>query len=407
MKPMTVADASMIDLLSRYVQIRTVHPAADYAGAVALLKSRAMQDGFVVHDIMLSSGFPVLVIEFTGTNPDLVALVLNHHMDVVPVGDETAWEFPPFQGLVHEGNIIGRGTQDMKGVGVVHYAALKAIKDTGIVPERTIYLFAVPDEERGGFSGTQLFMQTAFFKSLNIGFIFDEGCPSGDASFVYNKVAERKVLQLRITSTGILAHGSQLLADNAIHTLITFLSAIVSMQRSAQEKAQNRAAGQLLSMNVTSLSAGQSPDGHIALNVVPGSAQATIDIRVPPSMLLQDVLNHIESIGKQYSPITIEVVAQSQEMPQPNTLADASVWHEIMSKVVQSYGLQLKPLYFEATTDMRYYTLAGMPGIGLTPFRTKNNIHGLNESVPIEDLIMGRDIMIGIIKKTCCAGRLM
>jgi N-acyl-L-amino-acid amidohydrolase len=405
MKTLLPADVAMIDLLKRYIQIRTVYPNPDYTAAIALLRSQATGDGLVSHEITLASGFSVLVIELRGTNPDLPVLVLNHHMDVVPAGDENVWEFPPFEGHVHNGHVTGRGTQDMKGVGVVHYSALKALKDAGVVPDRTIYLFAVPDEERGGFLGTQLFMQTAFFKALNIGFIFDEGCPSGDVNFLYNKVTERKVLQLRITSAGTLAHGSQLLADNALHTLISFLAVLVDAQRIAQLQAKDIAVGQLLSMNITSLCAGQYQDGHVALNVIPGSAQATIDIRVPPSRMLCDVLGYIENIGKQYGAITIDVLARSQEEPQSVRVPDASVWQDVIGEVVRLHGIQLKSLYFEATTDMRYYTLAGIPGAGLTPFRTKNNIHGLNEAVPIDDLIMGRDIIIDILKKTCCIGR--
>src|SRR5205807_1723546 len=84
--------------------------------------------------------------------------------------------------------IIGRGTQDMKGIGAVHYFALKALKQAGIYPRRTIHIFAVPDEEIGGFTGSKQFVETEQFKNLHIGFIIDEGHASGDDHILDIKV---------------------------------------------------------------------------------------------------------------------------------------------------------------------------------------------------------------------------
>ena len=42
-------------------------------------------------------------------------LILNGHIDVVPKGDATQWNYPPFEGRIMGGRIYGRGTSDMKG----------------------------------------------------------------------------------------------------------------------------------------------------------------------------------------------------------------------------------------------------------------------------------------------------
>src|SRR5579863_7119077 len=168
-------DQQMIALLQEYLTINTAQPDPDYQSACALFEAHAHRDGFIYQKIILPSDKPVVIITYAGTNPSLPSLILNHHMDVVPALNEEKWIAPPFSGTIDGDTIIGRGAQDMKGVGVVHYCALKALKDSGIQPERTIHCIAVPDEEIGGFTGTQQFIQTDCFKNMNAQFIIDEG----------------------------------------------------------------------------------------------------------------------------------------------------------------------------------------------------------------------------------------
>lgn len=87
---------------------------------------------------------PVAVITWLGTDPTLPSIVLNSHMDVVPVFEEY-WKHSPFAAEIDEnGNIYARGAQDMKSVGMQYLGAIKAIKDKGICLKRTIHIIYVP-----------------------------------------------------------------------------------------------------------------------------------------------------------------------------------------------------------------------------------------------------------------------
>lgn len=394
-------DAFMIDLLQRYVQINTVHPNAEYSSAIELFVACARQDQFLVQEMVLPSGFPVLVITYQGLRPELPSVVLQHHMDVVPAGDSSRWICPPFEGRIVDRCIIGRGTQDMKGVGTVHYAALKTLKQHGIMLDRTVHLCMLPDEERGGFEGMKLFAQTDLFKSLNVGFVFDEGCPSGGDKFLYYKVTERKVLQIRVTSVGSLEHGSQLMADNALHVLIEFLAHVIRVQRTAQGKAQNIQPGLLSSFNITSLQSGVHNEGSLALNVIPDVAYATLDIRIAHDEHISEIMEMLQRLLDQFSTIHLEVLASSHSNDDREINGTGSEWYQHIADVLKKYTLELRLLHFEATTDLRYYKMHGIDGCGFTPFRTKNNIHGVDESVPLDDLILARDIMVDILKAVC------
>lgn len=386
----------MIDFLQKYIQIETVFPTPRYEEAIDLLVGQATLDGFSYQKVELASGFPALIITYEGTEPALPSLVLNHHMDVVPAPHTVEWTAPPFGGEIHEGMMIGRGTQDMKGVGVIHYFALKALKDSGIRLKRTIHLFAVPDEERGGSGGTKLLVETEAFKKLGVGYVIDEGCPSGDVSSLFIKIEERKPLQIRLTAKGERAHGSKLAAHNASHDLVKVLHEIASHQ-SQQQLLPSADPGSLLSMNITSLQAGSFTDGQVAMNVVSESATATVDIRIPPALKIEDVKKWLHTKLEAFPTVELQVVAMGEDRPAQTNYE--TTLYKALAECIADQGLQPKPLIFEGATDLRFYLKKGIEGIGFSPFTTKDLLHSINEAVSIADMIRGKEILIKLLQR--------
>jgi len=96
------------------------------------------------------------------------------HYDVVPTIDEY-WNVPAFEGLRKDGNIYGRGAQDMKSVCIQYLTAISKLKASGFLPLRTICLSFVPDEEVSGVDGMRILLTSKWFSSLSIGLALDEG----------------------------------------------------------------------------------------------------------------------------------------------------------------------------------------------------------------------------------------
>lgn len=119
---------------------------------------------------------PIVVLTWVGSQPNLPSIILNSHMDVVPVFEEH-WTHPPFAADIDkDGNIFARGAQDMKCVGVQYLAAIRALKRDGVQQlKRTIHVVFVPDEEVGGYLGMAKFVESDEFKAMNVGFSLDEG----------------------------------------------------------------------------------------------------------------------------------------------------------------------------------------------------------------------------------------
>ncbi len=75
------------------------------------------------------------------------SLAILCHLDVVPEGDLSLWETPPFEAVVRDGAIYGRGTQDDKGPSMAALYAVKALMDAGYHFNKRIRFIFGTDEE--------------------------------------------------------------------------------------------------------------------------------------------------------------------------------------------------------------------------------------------------------------------
>jgi acetylornithine deacetylase len=78
------------------------------------------------------------------------ALMLNGHVDVVPIGDEALWSAPPWTATMRGDRLYGRGTADMKGGLVCALAAIRALRSAGVEPGTRTLIASVVAEEDGG-----------------------------------------------------------------------------------------------------------------------------------------------------------------------------------------------------------------------------------------------------------------
>lgn len=78
------------------------------------------------------------------------SIVLNGHVDVVPAGDLTQWSKPPYDGIIEDDKMYGRGTTDMKGGNLALFLAVEAINQLNISLKGDVIIHSVVEEESGG-----------------------------------------------------------------------------------------------------------------------------------------------------------------------------------------------------------------------------------------------------------------
>lgn len=202
---------------------------------------------------------PIVVLTWIGSQPNLPSIVLNSHMDVVPVFPEH-WTHPPFAADIDsDGKIFARGSQDMKCVGVQYLGAIRALKKDGVNQlKRTIHIMFVADEELGGKLGMEKFVTTDDFKALNVGFALDEGIASPTEVFnVY--YAERTIWEIEFLCHGTAGHGSLLLKKTAGEKLHYIVDKLMNFRKGEEAKLESNpklTIGDVTTVNLTILKGG-------------------------------------------------------------------------------------------------------------------------------------------------------
>ncbi|QPA53588.1 dipeptidase PepV [Lysinibacillus sphaericus] len=139
-----------------------------------------------------------------GTGEELLGILC--HVDVVPVGDEADWTYPPFSGTVADGRLYARGAIDDKGPTVAAWMAMKLVKDAGIQLDKRVRMIIGTDEETGFRCVDHYFKQE---EMPSIGFAPDADFPlinaeKGIAELVFsqNKVSDVTKEQLLLFNAG-------------------------------------------------------------------------------------------------------------------------------------------------------------------------------------------------------------
>ena len=115
---------------------------AEVNRALELMLEIAKKDGFDVKNVDNYGGH----IDFLGKNKDEIVAVVGH-IDVVPCGELENWNTNPFEMFEKDGKFYGRGVLDDKGPLLAAYYAVKALKDLGFEPNKTIRIILGCDEE--------------------------------------------------------------------------------------------------------------------------------------------------------------------------------------------------------------------------------------------------------------------
>ena len=140
-----------LELLRHYVRIDTSNPPGNELPAAQWL-AQLLESGGVHAEIIESAPRRASVYaRIKGRRSD-DGLLLLHHIDVVPA-KAAEWAQPPFAADIVLNQIYGRGTLDMKGIGICELRAFLDVAQSGRRPERDLVFLAVADEESGSNLG--------------------------------------------------------------------------------------------------------------------------------------------------------------------------------------------------------------------------------------------------------------
>ena len=356
------------------------------------------------------------------------------HLDVVPVvpGTENKWKQPPFEGVVADGFIWGRGTLDNKVNIVGLLEAAENMLQQGVQPNRTIYLAFGHDEEQGGIDGAKVMADILLRRGVAAEFLVDEGglvtqgvVPGIDAPMALIAPAEKGIvtLQLKVvgegghssmppeqTSIGILAAAIAALEANQFpsdfrHTQ-SFLEAVADdmpftnrlvmknlwlfkpLVMGAFEGDKQAQAGMRTTTAATMIS------GGIKANVLPIDATAKVNFRILPGETPDTVRARVISvINDTRVDVTFDGSGQNGMSPSPVSPTEGFGWEHLTAAIRDTAAPQrliVTPRLLVAATDTRHYRKLTPNHYRFTYMQLAPSdlasIHGTNERISVATL---------------------
>jgi acetylornithine deacetylase/succinyl-diaminopimelate desuccinylase-like protein len=410
-----------VELLQGYLRIDTTNPPGNEARAVAFLEEVLRREGIPCQVDAFAPGRANLLATLRGSGAK-PPLVLVHHSDVVPA-DPARWSVPPFSGALRGGALYGRGAQDMKTEGILHLVTLLRLERERVALDRDVLLLATADEE-DGFSGALRALTPEGFRARleAAEYVLTEGGENlvdeaGRVAYFGVDTAEKGPFWLTLRTAGTPGHGSQPIADSALNRLVRALdrirvhrpplratpgverffraqaarlpepratwyrdlSAALRDPVAVQALSEDREASSLLrnTVSITVVRAGYKT------NVIPGSAEAELDVRLLPG---EDPQGFLAELRRTIDDPSVEVVPPASFRPPNQSPADGELFATVEAVLGRRYpGVPVTPKMLSGATECVLYRPLGARCYGFTPLLTTRDeletAHGDDERV--------------------------
>jgi len=326
-----------------------------------------------------------------GERPNLVAVIpgkdtsrtvwILAHMDVVPEGDLSKWETDPFQAVVKDGKIYGRGSEDNNQGLVSGLIAAKAFLDEGITPEFNLGLMLVADEETGSIYGLQHMVDhhADLFSKEDLIIVPDAGEP--DASMI--EVAEKSIVWFKFKTIGKQVHAS--MPDRGINAFKAANHLAVELEKLYEiyDKKDD-----VFDPPISTFEPTKKEANVPNVNTIPGDDVFYLDCRIMPDYSIAEVMKTVRQIAddiEQRFNVKIEISTEQEEQAAPATPVDAPVVKALMKGVKEVYGIDAKPMGIGGGTVAAIFRRAGFPA---AVWSTLDDLaHQPNEYCVIDNLV--------------------
>lgn len=348
--------------------------------------------GAVVEKVLRQTGLKVEHVDALdkrvpgGKRPNLIARVGKGprlwflcHMDIVPVGDRTAWKHDPFSPELADGRIYGRGTEDNGQALASVIGAYRALEESRTKPGRALGFAFVADEETGSEYGVKHLIEEGTFEKGDAFLVPDSGVAAGDEI----EVAEKSVLWLRIHVEGKQGHAS--LPSTAVNAhragayLLTLIDATLPKRFGATDP---------MFRPWTSTFEPTKHEANVPnVNTIPGEDTFYFDCRVLPSYKPKDVVAAVRGLadqaGKAFN-VKVGVDIESEESSPP-TRADAPVVVELTKAIQKARTVRAKPVGIGGGTVAAPLRRKGFP---CAVWSTIDEVgHAVDEYAKVENLV--------------------
>lgn len=374
-KPYPALTQSIVDLSCDLIARASVTP--DDKGCQLILADLLKQAGFIVTELHFEDTHNLWATH-TGQGSVEPVICLAGHTDVVPPGDLRDWEHPPFEPVIKNGCLYGRGAADMKSsLAVQIISAIEFVKKNPL-HKGTLSFLITSDEEGNAKNGTQKVLNYLFEKNPNLKIHY---AIIGEPSSVEKlgdmiKIGRRGSLSGILSVQGIQGHVAY--PQRALNPFHLAAGALADLIQYEFDKGNENFPP--TSLQFTELNFGVGAD-----NVIPGNLTAKFNLRYSPMQTEENIKQIVTQIFFQNNLTSSQYHINWRLSGLPfYTPKNSKIISAVVSSIKKITGLTSELSTSGGTSDGRFFALYGTEVVELGP--KNETIHKINEHVNIDDL---------------------
>lgn len=358
------------------IQRQSVTPEDE--GCQALMTERLESLGFTVHNLRFGEVDNFWAVR--GDGGPLLAFA--GHTDVVPTGPVSQWQHPPFEPVIKDGYLCGRGAADMKGSLASMIVAVEEFIAEQPEHNGRIGFLITSDEEGPAINGTVKVVEwlTARGEHIDMCIVGEPSSTSVLGDVIKN--GRRGSLGAVLTVQGVQGHVAYPhLADNPIHKAAPALAELASTVWD-----QGNDFFPATSFQISNIQAGTG-----ATNVIPGQAQVIFNFRFSTEVTEQQLRQRTEDILRKHK---LNYQIEWNLSGQPFLTDRGPLIDAVVNAVREETGQDTTLSTSGGTSDGRFIAPTGSQVVELGPVNA--TIHKVDERIWAEDL----NTLTGVYRKT-------
>jgi succinyl-diaminopimelate desuccinylase len=366
----------VVELTKELIRIRSENPPGNQKPIADFVESIMKEVGLEVERYDYAENKPN-VIGRLGKN-DRPALMMNGHLDTVPVTDVGGWRFNPFEPTIDNGKLYGRGAADMKGGLAAMICAAEEVAEADFDLKGSLLLVCAVDEEVTGYGTMDI---------IEKGYTADYGVV-GEPTQLSVQTASKGAIHFVASTNGRAAHSSlPQLGINSIYKMAKVCLSIQDMNNELREVSHPLVGNPTIV--VTTIRGGENEA------FVPARCEIDINRRLVPGESLEQAKKQLsrlfEKLMTDDSSLKIEskvsVECEPSETPAEEHIVQ--VCREAVAKVV---GSDPGITGFPATCDMRFMVNQGrIPTVVMGP-GSLEQAHSCDENIEIEQITRAKNV---------------
>jgi acetylornithine deacetylase/succinyl-diaminopimelate desuccinylase-like protein len=416
------SQAEAVHFLTDLVKIDTRDPPGDESKVAHYIESVLKGEGIEAEILEPVAGRASIVARLKGNGRKHPLLIMGHE-DVVPV-DRSHWKVDPFAATERDGVIYGRGASDDKAMVAANLEVFLQLKRMKVPLDRDVIFLSEASEEMSSPAGMTTIVDR-YWDKIVCEFALNEGGGSlvenGKVKYFGVATAEKLPRGARLEATGSSGHGSVPRVDNAVihlaaavakagtwdtparlnETTRTFFERLATisppgeaawyrnvLDSKVQEELKHKKP-QYYSMVRTSVVPTMLKAGYKS-NVIPPTAEATLDIRALPD---EDLGQFREILAGIINDPQVKVVAEDTAFSMPpsppsNLGTEMFAALERAQKEVSPDAITL-PIMSTGATDSAFLRARGVQAYGIGIPKTdeeSRDVHGNDERIETKQL---------------------